>query len=223
QAAKSALNGGKQGKIEVPNGLSEVPNGWQMKSFGEMYLADRPAPSFDPERAKALLKEAGYQGERISYRTMNAYYTNEIETAQILQAMWSAVGLNVQLDVKETWAQIDEDTPDRAIFNASFTAYYPDPMGQFWRRYGTNSSWAAAKYFAVDADQARLGETLTSSMDVSERRAAFNEMLDRFDTNPHGSALHLLTQFFGVNDERLTMNALPTNYLDLTTTGIQFK
>lgn len=205
------------------NGQSEVPNGWQMKSFGEMYLADRPAPSFDPERAKALLKEAGYQGERISYRTMNAYYTNEIETAQILQAMWSAVGLNVQLDVKETWAQIDEDTPDRAIFNASFTAYYPDPMGQFWRRYGTNSSWAAAKYFAVDADQARLGETLTSSMDVSERRAAFNEMLDRFDSNPHGSALHLLTQFFGVNDERLTMNALPTNYLDLTTTGIQFK
>lgn len=204
-------------------GKTEIPDGWQMKSFGDMYLADRPAPAYDPEKARELLKEAGYKGERISYRTMNAYYTNEIETAQVLQAMWSAVGLNVQLDVKETWGQIDEDTPDRAIFNASFTAYYPDPMGQFWRRYGSSSSWAASGIFRVDPQQARLGEALSISMDTDERRKIFGEMLDRFNDNPHGSILHLLTQFFGVNTQRLTLDVMPTNYLDLTTTGVRFK
>ncbi|WP_158259861.1 ABC transporter substrate-binding protein [Phyllobacterium phragmitis] len=205
------------------NGKTEMPNGWQMKTFGAMYLADRPAPEFNPGKARELLKAAGYKGERISYRTMNAYYTNEIETAQILQGMWSAVGLNVQLDVKETWDQINEDTPDRAIFNASFTAYYPDPMGQFWRRFGTSSNWAASKIFVVDPEQASLGETLATSMDTDERRKVFAEMLDRFNSNPHGSALHLLTQFFGVNKTRLTLDTMPTNYLDLTTAGVQFK
>ncbi|MBL0373509.1 hypothetical protein JJB09_15880 [Rhizobium sp. KVB221] len=205
------------------NGTTEVPNGWQMTTFGDLYLAGRPAPEYNPDKARELLKEAGYKGERISYRTMNAYYTNEIETAQILQAMWSAVGLNVQLDVKETWDQIDEDSPDRAIFNASFTAYYPDPIGQFWRRFGDASSWAASKIFVVDPALIPLGQTLATSMNTEERQKAFGEMLDRFNQNPHGSVLHLLTQFFGVNKQRLALDVMPTNYLDLTTAGVQFK
>ena len=37
---------------------TSVPNGWQMDVFGDMYLADRPIPEFNIEKAKALLAEA---------------------------------------------------------------------------------------------------------------------------------------------------------------------
>ncbi|MFT4962245.1 MAG: peptide/nickel transport system substrate-binding protein [Paracoccaceae bacterium] len=58
-----------------------------MDVFRGMYLADRPLPEFNVEKAKTLLAEAGYNGEEIEYRTQNSYYTNQIETAQILVSM----------------------------------------------------------------------------------------------------------------------------------------
>lgn len=205
------------------HGRTEVPQGWQLKIFGDMFLADRSTPDRDPERARALLEEAGYDGEEIIYRTQNAYYTNEIETAQILQSMWAEVGLNVTLDVKETWSQVMEDTEDRHVFNGSFTAYYPDPMGQFWRRFGPNGGWAQEEVFEIDPEMERLGETLATSTDLEERRRIFGEMLDTFAADPDGAALHLLTQFFGVNTDRIELDPMPTLYLDLTTSGVSFQ
>ena len=107
-----------------------------------MYLADRPIPAHDVDAAKALLAEAGYDGAAIIYRTQPGYYTNQGETAQILQAMWAEAGLNVEVRFVENWDQVLEDNEELMIFDGSFTAYYPDPMGQFWRRFGPNGGWA---------------------------------------------------------------------------------
>jgi peptide/nickel transport system substrate-binding protein len=124
---------------EFYQGRTSVTNGWQMDVFGDMYLEDYPMPEYNVEKARALLAEAGYQGEEIVFRVLPAYYTKQLETAQILQAMWAEAGLNVKLEIKENWTQITEDTETRHIIDGSFTAYYPDPMGQFWRRFGPNS------------------------------------------------------------------------------------
>ena len=99
-------------------GKTVVNKGWQMPVFGEMYLADRPLPEFNVEKAKALLKEAGYNGEEIVYRSQAGYYTNQGETAQILVAMWKKAGLNVRLDMVENWGQVYEDTPSAASSTA---------------------------------------------------------------------------------------------------------
>ena len=129
-------------------GKTNVPHDWQMDVFGDMYLADRPVPEFNLDRAKALLKDAGYKGQEIVYRSQQAYYTNQGPTAQILVSMWKKAGLNVRLDMKENWGQIMEDTDDRHIFDGSFSAYYPDPVGQVWRRFGPNGSWAQKGIYA---------------------------------------------------------------------------
>ena len=63
-----------------------------MKSFGDLYVADHVAAKYDPDEAKRLLKEAGYNGEEISYRYLQDYYTSEVATAQVLQSMWKSVG-----------------------------------------------------------------------------------------------------------------------------------
>ena len=201
---------------------SAVPPGWQMDIFGAMFLEDRSIPTYDPEAARALLAEAGYDGEEIVYRTQQGYYTAQGDTAQILGAMWDAVGLNVDVRFVENWDQVLENNEELMIFDGSFTAYYPDPMGQFWRRFGPNGGWARNGYYEIEQEMLDMGQVLATSIDLDERREMFGAMLDRFEVNPHGAALHYLTQIYGVRSDRLTFSPLASQYLDLTTAGITF-
>jgi peptide/nickel transport system substrate-binding protein len=204
-------------------GRTDVPHGWQVKTFGDMYLKDRPIDEYNPEKAKQLLKEAGYHGQEIVWRTQHNYYTKQGETAQVVQSMWKAVGLNVKLEFKENWTQVLADTPDRAIIDASSGAYYPDPLGQFWRRLGPDGSFAAQKFFSVSPDMAALGQDLATSTDTAHRRQVFAQMLDKFEEDPNSANFYTAAHFLGVRKDRLIYKALPTEYLDLTTTGVSFR
>lgn len=211
QAIVDSLYGGK----------TEVPRGWQMDVFGDMYLADRPKSAYDVAQAKALLQEAGYDGEEIVYRSQQGYYTNQGQTAQILVSMWKQAGLNVRLDMVENWDQIYEDTPDRGIFDGSFTAFYPDPVGQVWRRFGPNGSWAQRGIYELDESFVELGRELETNPDVQARREVFAQMLDVFKENPHGTPLHALTQFYGVRDG-VDWRPYTTQYMNLTGAELSF-
>lgn len=202
-------------------GMTEVTRGWQMDVFGAMYLDDRPKPEFNVDKAKALLQEAGYDGQEIVYRSQQGYYTNQGETAQILTAMWKKAGLNVRLDMVENWGQIYEDNAERHIFDGSFTAYYPDPVGQIWRRFGPNGSWVQRGIFANNEDFLELGRVLESNPDTEVRRDVFAQLLDNFDQDPHGSTLHALTQFYGIRDG-VNWTPYPTQYMNLTTAELAF-
>lgn len=203
-------------------GRTVVNKGWQMPVFGEMYLADRPAPEFNIEKAKALLAEAGYNGEEIVYRSQAGYYTNQGETAQILVAMWKKAGLNVRLDMVENWDQVYEDTAERGIFDGSFTAYYPDPVGQIWRRFGVNSGWVARGMYTNNEEFLKIGAEIESNPDTARRRVLFAQMLDNFEMDPHGTPLHALTQFYGIRDG-VNWTPYPTQYMNLTTAELAFE
>jgi peptide/nickel transport system substrate-binding protein len=57
------------------------------------------APKADPERAKALLKEAGYpDGFSLVLGTPNGRYINDSKVAQTLAAMWTRVGVKTSID-----------------------------------------------------------------------------------------------------------------------------
>ena len=203
-------------------GMTEVTKGWQMDVFGEMYLSDRSPEAFDLDAAKALLAEAGYNGEEIVYRSQAGYYTNQGETAQILVNMWKKAGLNVRLDMVESWSQVYEDNSDRGIFDGSFTAYYPDPVGQIWRRFGPNGSWVQRGMYELNDKFLELGTELQSNPDTTRRREVFADLLDNFEMDPHGATLHALTQFYGVSDD-VTWGNYPTQYMNLTASELSFK
>ncbi len=200
--------------------LTSIPNNWQMKLFGEMYLENYPGVEYNPEKAKALLKEAGYKGERIEYRSLPGYYTLEQTVAEAVTQMWQAIGLNVDLSIKENWSQINQDNETRNIINASFTAYYPDPVGQFSRRFGTNSGKAQGKFWKNSPAFNQLGKTLTTSHDLNTRRDTFREMLYIFAQDPKGMYLYNLPMIYGVRDD-INWKALPIEGMDFTTNGLK--
>lgn len=59
-------------------------------------------PAYDPARAQALLREAGYKGEPLRLQT-NRQYAAMYQNAVMMEAMLTAAGFKVQLDVVD-WA-----------------------------------------------------------------------------------------------------------------------
>ncbi len=53
---------------------------------------------YDPEKAMALLEEAGYDGEELTFHSSTSWL-NQKEVAEALTAMFQAVGLNIDLQV----------------------------------------------------------------------------------------------------------------------------
>ena len=202
------------------NGMTTVPLGMQQELFGEMYLKDWPAMEYNPDKARALVKEAKYNGEEITYRVLSNYYALELSTAQILLEMWKDVGLNVKLDVKENWSQIEADD-GRGIHNASNTAVYPDPVAQLWRRYGPNGGMQSRGEW-TNAEFNSLGETLETSTDLNVRRDTMRKMLEIFhNTDPAATPLYALPMFYGKRDN-FEWTALGYEYMSLRAENLKF-
>ncbi len=181
----------------VFNGKTTVPNGFQMRSFGEMYIADHNGAQYDPDKARMLLKEAGYNGEEISFRYMKDYYTGEVSTAQILEQMWGDVGLNIKLELKENWGQIQEDdvAEGRGIINWSGTAYLNDPVGQVRRLFGPDGFFQRHGFWDGSSFNAASDGLLSSNIET--RKATFRKMLAVFEEEAPAGYMYVLPMFYG--------------------------
>ncbi len=203
-------------------GRTEVPRGFQNPAFGALYDGGRPLPAYDPDRARALVKEAGYRGQPIPYKVLTNYYTLQLQTAQVLVEMWKAVGLNVVIAVKENFAQVNEPE-GRGIRDWSNTIFFNDPVGVLWRLYGPRGIvQRVTKEWSNEAFN-RLGEVLESSTDPGERRRAFRGMLEIYEeVDPPGTVLHDLTMFYGVR-QSVDWTPYPIEYMDLRPTNLSFR
>lgn len=178
---------------------TKTADAFQSTTFGDLYLPDEEKKLYDPAKAKALVKASGYKGEPIVWRIQTGYYTQELVVSQAIAAMLKAVGLNVKLEVKENWTQVEAAGPDRMINNASFSAYYPDPVAQLWRRLKPSGFWAKEGFIAQSPEYQRfceLGQTLETSVDPAERKAAWKAMLDIFNQNPWACPLYALPMLY---------------------------
>ncbi|RJQ55649.1 MAG: ABC transporter substrate-binding protein [Desulfobacteraceae bacterium] len=174
-------------------GRTVVPNGLQDPSYGPMYVKDHPYPRYDLKLAQQMVKESKYKGEAIPYHIQNNYYPNEVDAAQAMVEMWRAAGINVQIEVKENWAQVNvEDQNKIRIYgmrNVSHTDLFMDPSGCMWRTYNPKYE-AQAKHNWDPGDFNKWGKILDTSIDQKERYDAFKKMLEYFDENPPAMVLY---------------------------------
>ena len=154
-----------------------VPKGLQWDYYGDMFVADWSVPKFDPAEAQRLLREAGYRGEPIPYRLLNNYYTNQTPTAQVLVEMWRAVGLNVQIEMKENWSQILAREPGRAVRDWSNSAPFNDPVSSLVAQHGPNGQQQQVGEYGNE-ELNRLCVELETGTDHGRRRAAFRRLLE---------------------------------------------
>lgn len=187
-------------------GKVDIPHGHQLPSFGPLVNPDRPAYRYDPDAAKKLLDEAGYKGETIPYRIRVAAYGPELATAQVLIAMWQAIGVNIDMQIKENFGQLME-YPGTGMRNGVDPILVNDPLFGLWRSYDESQKdiWANQEFFD-------LGHKLESSLDPEERKKAFWRMMDIFDEDPPAFILHTMGTFYG-KKKSLNWTPYPSSYM----------
>lgn len=168
-------------------GAAVVPNGYQFPSYGEMYDPDRPGFAYDPEKARALLSEAGYQGEPITYWTRGNYYANAIPAMLMIQQMWREVGINLVPDITEIGTRRAPE--EIMIRNWSNTFRIPDPLSPLIDSWSATSS-PQSTYGWQPEEFNELSDFVRATPDSPERFEAFQKVLDIFEEDAPGTVLY---------------------------------
>jgi peptide/nickel transport system substrate-binding protein len=130
-------------------------------------------PAYDPALAKKLLAEAGYKGEPIKLQA-NKRYVGMYENAVLVQAMLTAAGFNVQLDVIDWAAQLDNYLSGKFQLQSFGYSSRADPMIIYGALIGKKSVSAAAQWDNPEAYALYLKALATA--DFNERKALLKQL-----------------------------------------------
>lgn len=199
-------------------GKAVIPASHNYPEYGRMHLEGRKL-AFDPARAKALLKEAGYKGEPITYRTMPNYYTNALDAAQVIVEMWKAVGIDAKLQVVENFPQMR--AAGQQVGNNSNSTRLPDPLGSLWISWGPNSYFQRSKEFS-DVETFNIhGRALERETDWAKRKEHFAKMLDAWEDTCPGTILYQPFESYGVKS-KIKWRPYSFYFMDLRADNLQF-
>lgn len=179
QAIEYAIDKDVYGQV-VYNGHYVKPTG-PLPTTVSMWVDKNPQSwDYNPEKAKQLLKEAGYKGkEKLSLLTMNV--NDRVDGATLVQAMLEAVGVPVEVKVMETALyekDLNEGKGDLYIGTYGMQTSSPDP-GVFW----TSLFSAAAigtmnKTFTDTPEMNDLLAKVMGTIDETKREEYFKQAWD---------------------------------------------
>jgi len=165
-----------RGKIKPASQL--VPEG--ISGFSEVN-SDRPA--FDPERAKALLSEAGYpDGFSFGLKCPNDRYINDEAVCRAAASMFAAVGLDAELStgpVRDYWPQLRGDDFDMYLLGWSPGTFDMEHPIRFLMHSQDNErklgSWNFGNYSNARVDE--LLPLIQQEIDPAARQGMVDEVV----------------------------------------------
>ncbi|ONG50095.1 ABC transporter substrate-binding protein [Pseudoroseomonas deserti] len=163
------------------DGKAVVPATHSMPQFGPLHMPQLKTFAFDPDRAKALLKQVGYNGFPIRYDTAAMYYTNGLVAAQAIQEMWGAVGVKMELNVGDAWTGAD---PTMMARNWSNPMYYPDPAGCFGTMWGPTGNSVTEGRFKPDAEYTAEWDRFRYSTELATRQDSYGKLMQAIANDP---------------------------------------
>jgi ABC-type transport system substrate-binding protein len=179
-------------------GLGEIADQKYPKGH-QWYIDGVPSFSYDPERAKALLVEAGYNGEPINMVMENAADVTAIATT--MQAQLKRIGVNLSLQPMEFAAQRDLVIKGQFSFDFMGSNYYDDPFTTYAELLCEDprnriSNYAGYCNPEVDA----LLHQIQHELDVNRQKELLKQVLTkRYEESPHATGV-FVPRFYAFRD-----------------------
>lgn len=162
---------------ELWSGQGTVPTGPVVE--GDFAYDPNAQPfMYDPDQAKQLLEQAGYNGEEVVIETTDGYVANDRPMAEAIAAMWEEIGVNVRLDVIEVAVRAEKNSNKAflGVWWSDPTSALNDPDGMMWRLLapgGAQDYWRNEEFD-------RLGMEARTSLDPALRERNYRRMFEIF-------------------------------------------
>tara|TARA_B100001939_G_scaffold338664_1_gene344518 strand:+ start:4816 stop:6486 length:1671 start_codon:yes stop_codon:yes gene_type:complete len=132
---------------------------------------------YDPQKARALLREAGYRGEVITIQA-NRKYPNMYENALVIQAMLQNVGLNVRLRVMDWATQLGNYySGDFQMMTFSFSAL-SNPLFRLAKLIGDKDMGGTFQWESAEAS--RLLQVLSATRERKRQQEYLDRLFELF-------------------------------------------
>ena len=155
---------------ELLNGHGEIVDGF-LSSASPFYDDSLTPISYDPEKAKALLEEAGWDGSQTIRFYVNSGDSTFVNAASIIAAEWAAVGIKAEIQTVDFATLMSvAGTEDYDVLAVQYTYAPVDPYPDVAWLLGGEGSWTG---YSNDT----LNEALTKSQltsDPEETRELFS-------------------------------------------------
>lgn len=176
------------------NGLATPASSTVSPGVGPSFYFPQPPLEYSPDKARRLLKEAGYpNGFEMEMWSSNGRYLKDREVSEAVQAYLGAVGIRAKLQSFE-WAtyQAKWHAPDRTMWIIGRSAGNTDYM---FTRLFSKAEWDKGANNNTRFQDPIVEELLVkarSTFDVKERAAFYKQIQER--TWAFMPALYLYTQ-----------------------------
>jgi len=147
------------------------------------YRAAKVVYDYDPEKAKALLEEAGVSGLKIEILSVNVSWI--VDCLPTIKASWDAIGVETTLNPQETTAvftKMDQkqdyqvvsaaSNPNQFGLDADLIMHYNYGPQNLWMGYARWADNSVAKQLFKDMDQA------TQEPDPDKKKAMIQDYID---------------------------------------------
>ena len=159
---------------QLMKGHGEIVDGF-LSSAGPFYDAEIAPMSYDPEKAKELLEEAGWDGSQTLRFYVNSGDGTFVNAAQAMVAQWAAVGIKAEIQTVDLAALMTiAGTTDYDLFAVQYTYAPVDPYPDIAWLLGGEGSWTG---YGNDEINAALESTQTA--DSIEEMRAFYTIVDK--------------------------------------------
>lgn len=146
---------------ELLNGHGEIIDGF-LSSASPFYDDSLTPVSYDPEKAKALLEEAGWDGSQTIRFYVNSGDSTFVNAASIIAAEWAAVGIKAEIQTVDFATLMSvAGTEDYDVLAVQYTYAPVDPYPDVAWLLGGEGSWTG---YSDDT----LNDALTKSQLTSD-------------------------------------------------------
>lgn len=174
------------------------------EGFADKYAGPEVADEwYDPEKAKELIKEAGYDPDagnkpKLYLDSPGFYFGNEKEVVEAIEVMLEDVGFDVELNILEKAAhfeQIVEPGTNRDVLQVTLGGG-PSLVPLFYV-----CDWWEPTYHVCDPEWDKVSEKIYLTIDADERLKLWEEWWDYFLDYAHTVTLYEIDNTYAMSED----------------------